>query len=223
MGTKIANIQKICNKFLLTHILIIVSTILLSFLTNDINTLKRIFLINLFIVTLLFIWFYQFSLSSINHFAAHIINILEHMIDGKNIINEANQRDTLDSQIENKLDRLFNLLQKSKKTVENERIKLQSLISDISHQVKTPVANLKSINETLLRLDLPRSQQIQFLQNSNSELVKLTFSMEFLIKLSRLEVGSIILTKKRVYLFNTITNALNEVLISLNKKKFILA
>ena len=34
--------------------------------------------------------------------------------------------------------------------VEEEKAELQSLVSDISHQTKTPIANLKMLNDTML-------------------------------------------------------------------------
>ena len=41
---------------------------------------------------------------------------------------------------------------------DRERADLQELISDISHQVKTPIANLKMINNTLLEKDVYKRQ-----------------------------------------------------------------
>ena len=38
--------------------------------------------------------------------------------------------------------------------VEEEKAELQSLVSDISHQTKTPIANLKMLNDTMLTLSL---------------------------------------------------------------------
>ena len=43
-------------------------------------------------------------------------------------------------------------------------------MSDISHQTRTPIANLKMINDTLLTRDMPSDQQRDFLQTSVSQL-----------------------------------------------------
>lgn len=48
-----------------------------------------------------------------------------------------------------RLARLYEAMQESHKSVDKEKSDLQELISDISHQVKTPIANLKMINATL--------------------------------------------------------------------------
>ena len=41
-------------------------------------------------------------------------------------------------------------MQENRRRVDQERQELQTLVSDISHQVKTPVSNLKMATDTLL-------------------------------------------------------------------------
>ena len=41
-------------------------------------------------------------------------------------------------------------MQENSRRVDEERQELQTLVSDISHQVKTPVSNLKMATDTLL-------------------------------------------------------------------------
>ena len=57
--------------------------------------------------------------------------------------------------IEYRLNRLYEVMQENKNGIAQERADLQELISDISHQVKTPIANLKMINSTLLENEVP--------------------------------------------------------------------
>ena len=49
-----------------------------------------------------------------------------------------------------RLGRLYEVMEENKNSIAKERADLQEMISDISHQVKTPIANLKMINNTLL-------------------------------------------------------------------------
>ena len=87
--------------------------------------------------------------------------------------------------------RLYEVMQESKNSVASERADLQELISDISHQVKTPIANLKMINATLLEQEVPPDKQREFLLASGTQLDKLDFLMQAMIKTSRLETGVI--------------------------------
>ena len=78
--------------------------------------------------------------------------------------------------INHRLVRLYEVMQESKNSVASERADLQELISDISHQVKTPIANLKMINATLLEQEVPPDKQREFLLASGTQLDKLDFS-----------------------------------------------
>lgn len=84
----------------------------------------------------------------------------------------------------------------SAKNVALEKAKIETLISDISHQTKTPIANLLLYSELLQEADLPDDVR------GNAEAIyaqteKLRFLIDSLVKLSRLENGIITLSPKR--------------------------
>ena len=84
----------------------------------------------------------------------------------------------------------------------------KKLTSDISHQVKTPIANLKMINNTLLENEVPPQKQKEFLTAQASQLDKLDFLMQAMIKTSRLETGVISLEQKQQPVYDTLAAAL---------------
>ena len=49
------------------------------------------------------------------------------------------EAETLLARISHRLERLYNIMQKDRNTVAKEKADLQSLLSDISHQTKTPI------------------------------------------------------------------------------------
>lgn len=74
-----------------------------------------------------------------------------------------------------------------------EKDRIKSLIADISHQTKTPIANLLLYSELLLEEELPESAK------ANADTIyhqsqKLRFLIDALVKLSRLENGIITLS-----------------------------
>ena len=95
---------------------------------------------------------------------------------------------------------------------------MQELISDISHQVKTPISNLKMVNATLLEQPMPEEKQREFLQASSSQLEKLDFLMQAMIKTSRLETGVISLDRKIQPLYDTLAAALGGILLNAERK-----
>ena len=72
-----------------------------------------------------------------------------------------------------------------------EKDSIKTLISDISHQIKTPIANISIYNETLLNRELDKDKQIYFLNNMRHQVNKLEWLVKSLIKMSRLETGII--------------------------------
>ena len=106
----------------------------------------------------------------------------------------------------------------NRERVVKDRADLQELISDISHQVKTPIANLQMVNATLLEQSVPENKRQEFLQASSGQLDKLDFLMQAMIKTSRLETGVISLDIKTQLLYDTLAAALGGILLNAEKK-----
>ena len=121
--------------------------------------------------------------------------------------------------IQHRLSRLYEVLRESKSSIAKERADLQELISDISHQVKTPIANLKMIDATLLEQTVSPEKQREFLLAMGGQLDKLDFLMQSMIKTSRLETGVISLAPKVQPLYDTLAAALGGILLNAEKKQ----
>ena len=128
------------------------------------------------------------------------------------------EAETLLARISHRMERLYNIMQKDRNTVAKEKADLQSLLSDISHQTKTPIANLKMLNETMLTRPISEEQRREFLQATGSQLDKLDFLIQALVKTSRLEAGVITLEKKDALIEETLVNAINGILAPMEKK-----
>ena len=135
--------------------------------------------------------------------------------DHKQTVEEEN----LFYKINYRLGRLYEVMQENKNSIAKERADLQELISDISHQVKTPIANLKMINNTLLENEVPPQKQKEFLTAQASQLDKLDFLMQAMIKTSRLETGVISLEQRQQPIYDTLAAALGGILLNAEKKK----
>ena len=75
-------------------------------------------------------------------FTNDLCRILDGMISGNEEPEELQDSETLFARINHRLSRLYSIMQENRQKVDAERTEIQMLISDISHQVKTPVANL---------------------------------------------------------------------------------
>ncbi len=128
------------------------------------------------------------------------------------------EEESLFYKINHRLVRLYEVMRENRNSVAKERADLQQLISDISHQVKTPIANLKMINSTLMEQEVPPYKQKEFLLACESQLDKLDFLMQAMIKTSRLETGVISLEKKKQPVYDTLAAALGGILLNAEKK-----
>ena len=98
----------------------------------------------------------------------------------------------------------------SAQNVKNEKDKLKELISDISHQTKTPIANLVLYGELLEGTELTEGQKSN-VKAIQTQTEKLRFLIDSLVKLSRLESGIIQLEKKKTEVFPILQNVVEQV------------
>lgn len=111
----------------------------------------------------------------------------------------------LNHQINQMANRLENTLDRLNK----EKIFLKDTISDISHQLKTPLSSLIMLNDILLDdQDIDLSHRIDFLEKSQDQLDRMEWLIINLLKLARIEAGAIEFKKEKVLLKQTIDTGL---------------
>ena len=120
-------------------------------------------------------------------------NMIDDAISGS--FNESVFDESLLSSVEAKLAQYLNSCAVSSRNLAAEKDKIKELIADISHQTKTPVSNILLYAELLGEQELPEESSRQVLALSE-QAEKLSFLIESLIKVSRLETGIITLTPK---------------------------
>lgn len=98
------------------------------------------------------------------------------------------------SALESRMARFLNGSARSLRGVQRQRESIQRLLSDISHQTKTPLTNLKLYSSLLMEELTPRQREQAQVIFQQSE--KLSFLIETLVKLSRLETDVLAVTPK---------------------------
>lgn len=121
----------------------------------------------------------------------NLTECLDQMIAGKREIVFAEEHELLMSKVQVKLRQLYEILQSRTEKSRHDREVLEEIISDISHQVKLPIANMRTCQSILQRRELPQEQRQKFLQSMDKQVGKLDTLMESMIEMSRMEVGMI--------------------------------
>ena len=159
----------------------------------------------------------------LSEFTSVLCQTLDHMIEGNEVPLRPEDSETTLARICHRLSRLYQIMQENRRKVDEERQELQSLISDISHQVKTPVSNLKMAADTLLEKPVSEAERIDFIRGIRSQTDKLDFLFQALVKTSRLETGVIQLEKKPGRLFDTVAQAMSGIVYAAEKKKIVVS
>ena len=157
----------------------------LYFLTDSITAAWIGILFVLFVLAfnMFFILFLRHKLTL---FSDRLCSTIDEMMGGKSQFLQVSEEESLFYKINHRLMRLYEIMQENKQGIAKERADLQELVSDISHQVKTPIANLQMINATLIEREMPQEKRQEFLQAADGQLEKLNFLMQSMIKTSRL-------------------------------------
>lgn len=115
-----------------------------------------------------------------------INRMIEYAINGD--FTEQDFDESLLSEVENNMSKYLSASELSARNVEKEKKMLHHLISDISHQTRTPLSNIKLYAELLKEADLSEEDADNAVR-LYKQTDKLEFLIETLVKMSRLESG----------------------------------
>lgn len=102
------------------------------------------------------------------------------------------------------------IISESLDDVKKEKEFLINLLSDISHQLKTPLSSLMLNNEILLNRELERKKQIKFLISNENQLIRMKGLIENLLKLAKIDAGDIKFKKENTSIKKTVIRAVES-------------
>lgn len=119
--------------------------------------------------------------------------------------------DTLISKLQNKAIKLVRILKYKNMLAEQEHENIKELVSDISHQLKTPISTLKMYSQFLEDETLPPEKRREYVRVLALSVERLYFLTEHLIKISRLESGLIHLNMESQCLNETVMKSVKDI------------
>ena len=136
---------------------------------------------------------------------------IECIIHGKYNIKDDFKEEGIFNIIHSDLNKLSKNINIKIKNLDKEKENIKELVTDISHQLKTPLASLKLYNSLLLEEDLDEEDSIEFLKTSSISINKLQSLIESLVNISRLETSMISIKKENKNIKATIIKAIESV------------
>lgn len=111
--------------------------------------------------------------------------------------------------LNHQFNQMSNRLENTLDSLNKEKIFLKNTISDISHQLKTPLSSLIVFNDILLGdKDMDLDTRLDFLEKSTVQLERIQWLIINLLKLARIEAGAIEFKKEKVLLSEVVEIAL---------------
>ncbi|MCI9273570.1 MAG: HAMP domain-containing histidine kinase [Clostridiales bacterium] len=87
---------------------------------------------------------------------------------------------------------------------------LKDFLSDVSHQLKTPLAALRMYNEILLsKREIAPEKQREFLEQSKEQIDRTDWLIQGLLKSARMDAGAVRMDLTDSYLIDTVQNAIS--------------
>ncbi|MCI9269740.1 MAG: HAMP domain-containing histidine kinase [Dorea sp.] len=159
----------------------------------------------------------------VRQFEAKVEQALDDMLSGRETAgNEEEIKDTLWGKCGEKLGRAEQIWRRKEEESLLEKKQMKELISDISHQTKTPIANIKLYLEFLSEEELSEKGR-GFLKNLEGQADKLDFLLQGMVKLSRLEAGIIQIRSEPGNLYETLTKSVTAIVPAAAAKRIILS
>ncbi|WP_235853377.1 sensor histidine kinase [Luxibacter massiliensis] len=144
-------------------------------------------------------------------FANDICETVDTLMDGRKLEDYQPYVDSHISRVQGKLLQYYDRMQEGRRQSRQDKETIQELVSDISHQVKTPIANLQMFTGILQQHQLSDEKRADFLNTMEVQIKKLDFLMQSLIKMSRLETGTFVLHMEEASLYNTVAQAVSGI------------
>lgn len=122
------------------------------------------------------------------------------------------------SNLKNELHKMIQMLKDYSDALKQDKIELERTLSDISHQIKTPLTSMYVINEILADEKLDVKKKKDLLLKNRKQLERMEWLVSSLLKISRLDSGVVTLTKKEQPVSELIQKAIAPLLIPMEIK-----
>lgn len=170
--------------------------------------LNIIFLISSFIILIIIFLIYLYNKSKkLNE----IINLIEKINKKDYSLDIDNTEDEL-SILKNELYKTTIMLKEQAENSINDKINLKESLSDISHQLKTPLTSIMiSLDNIIDNPNMDEKTKKEFIHNIKRETMNIKFLVNSILKLSKLDTNTIEFKNDKILLSEIINKSINNV------------
>ena len=175
-----------------------------KFIIIDVSTL----IVFILILSIIFFKYNHSESKKINEITKYI----EEINRGNYKLNiEENTEDEL-SILKNELYKITIMLKEVAENSQKDKTTLKDSLSDISHQIKTPITSILIMLDNILSDEnMPEDIKKDFIKDIKREIINIKFLVESILKLSKIDSNSIKFIKKEVFIKDIINEAVKNV------------
>lgn len=145
--------------------------------------------------------------ADVEAYAEHIDRALDDLLAERPLDARIAATDDLWGHTNERLLRLSQAQMRRIEALQREQRSLQGLVADISHQTKTPLANIQLYLERLEQ----GAEDASLVAKLGAQVEKLDFLLANMVKISRLETGAVRIQKQQALLADTLADALSVI------------
>lgn len=144
-------------------------------------------------------------------FTEKVCRSIDNILEGKDPESMETEEESLASKTTMRLKRLREITAASARENERQKQEVQSVVSDISHQLKTPIANVVMYCDTAMNPQLSEEERAHCMEVLKGQVRRLDFLVQTLIRLARLEQNMIRLQPQQTSL-RELVNAAEDII-----------
>lgn len=188
---------------------------------NSINYQKKIIsysIISIVCIYILFLFLFILYNKIQNKKIKEISNYMNNVLNNDYSLDIRSYEEGILSILKNDIYKMTIKLKEQTNIAVNEKNNLEMILSDISHQIKTPLTSMYVINDLLKKNKLTNKERIEFLNKNATQIERIEWLVTSILTLSRLDNGFIKLKKDYYNINKLIDNCLNPLLIQMELK-----